>query len=45
MNIYSFQSSNSLDRYRLYSNEDYLQLPVEVISPLSNNTLACESGP
>ncbi|CAF3463624.1 unnamed protein product [Rotaria sp. Silwood1] len=40
-----FQSSNSLDRYRLYSNEDYLQLPVEVISPLSNNTLACESGP
>ncbi len=45
MSICSFQSSNRLRRYQLYSNEDYLQLPVEVISPLSNNTVACESGP
>ncbi|CAF1580375.1 unnamed protein product, partial [Rotaria sordida] len=40
-----FQSSNTLHRYQLYSNEDYLQLPIELISPLSKNTLACESGP
>jgi hypothetical protein len=45
MNICSFQFSNHLQRYQLYSNEDYLQLPVQTISPLSQNTLACESGP
>jgi len=43
--ILSFQSSNHLQRYHLYSNEDYTQLPVEVISPLIKTTLACESGP
>ncbi len=42
---FSFQSSNHLQRYQLYSNEDYSQLPVEVISPLSATTVACESGP
>jgi hypothetical protein len=44
-NFFSFQLSNHLQRYQLYSNEDYSQLPVEVISPLSKTTLACESGP
>jgi hypothetical protein len=45
MIICSFQFSNHLQRHQLYSNEDYLQLPVESISPLNKNTVACESGP
>ncbi|CAF1052436.1 unnamed protein product [Adineta ricciae] len=40
-----FLPSNRLQRYQLYTSEDYLQLPVEVISALSQNTIACESGP
>lgn len=43
--FFSFQFSNHLERYHLYSNPDYTQLPNEVISPLSKTTLACESGP
>lgn len=41
----SFQLSNRLQRYHLYSNADYTQLPVENISSLNNTTIACESGP
>ncbi|CAF1655447.1 unnamed protein product [Rotaria magnacalcarata] len=40
-----FRSSGPLHPYRLYSNENYSELPIESISPLSNNTVACESGP
>ncbi|CAF0780981.1 unnamed protein product [Adineta steineri] len=40
-----FLPSNHLQRYQLYANQNYLQLPVETISPLERNTLACESGP
>ncbi|UJR08694.1 hypothetical protein I4U23_012952 [Adineta vaga] len=40
-----FSPSNRLQRYQLYANDNYLQLPVEIISPLSKNTIACESGP
>lgn len=43
--VSSFLPLNRLQRYQLYASEDYLQLPVEVISPLSQNTIACESGP
>jgi hypothetical protein len=45
VNNSSFQSSTRLNRYQLYSNADYLQLPVELISPFSKTTIACESGP
>jgi hypothetical protein len=42
---FSFQPSNHLQRYHLYANGDYTQLPVELISPLNKTTIACESGP
>lgn len=45
MRLFSFQPSTELERYHLYSNADYMQLPVESISPLSKTTIACESGP
>ena len=41
----SFQSSNRLQPYHLYSNVDYQQLPVDFVSPFSRTTVACQSGP
>ena len=43
--LISFQSSNRLQPYHLYSNVDYQQLPVESVSPFSRTTVACQSGP